>query len=65
MPKFRICFRVESVESGSIQVEAENAQAASEAFYRGEYDVARLSASLDLEDSEDTITQISFALPHQ
>lgn len=65
MAKFLICFRVEQLLSGSIEVEAESAAAAREAFDRGDYDepslvcpVARTDAKLELEDSEDSIAEI-------
>jgi hypothetical protein len=58
MPKFLISFRVEQLLSGSIEVEAESAQAARKAFNRGDFDEQRLAADLDREDSEDSITAI-------
>jgi hypothetical protein len=58
MPKFLISFRVEQLLSGSIEIEAESAEAAREAFERGDFDEQRLAADLDLEDSEDSITDI-------
>ncbi len=58
MPKFLISFRVEQLLSGSIAVEAESAEAAREAFERGDFDEQRLTANLDLEDSEDSVTDI-------
>jgi hypothetical protein len=58
MPKFLISFRVEQLLSGIIAVEAESAEAAREAFERGDFDEQRLAAGLDLEDSEDSITDI-------
>ena len=58
MAKFLICFRVEQTLAGSIEVEAESAQAAADAFNRGDYDDARTAAKLDLDDSEDSITEI-------
>lgn len=59
MPKYRICFRVESVEEGSIEVEAETPQAAAEAFIAGEYEEQRLGADLDLmDDSEDSVAEV-------
>ena len=58
MPKFLICFCVEQLWSGAIEVEAESREAASSAFYGGNYDDARLAAKLDLEDSEDNVVQI-------
>lgn len=59
MPKYRICFRVESVEEGSIEVEAETPQAAAEAFIAGEYEEQRASEpNLDLMDSEDSVAEV-------
>jgi hypothetical protein len=58
MPKFLISFRVEQLLSGSIEVEAASAEAAREAFERGDVDEQRLAADLDLEDSKDSITEI-------
>lgn len=65
MPKFLICFRVEQLLSGCIEVYADSAKAAQEAFERGAYDkassacpVGRLKTKLDLEDSEDSIAAI-------
>ena len=58
MPKFLISFRVEQLLSGNIEVEAESVEAAREAFERGDVDEQRLAADLDLEDSEDSITDI-------
>lgn len=67
MPKFRVCFRVEQLLSGSIEVEAETAEAARALFEHPEpwkdraaqaVDDARTDAKLNLEDSEDSITEV-------
>lgn len=65
MPKYRIRFLVEQTLYGSIEIEAESAEAARAAFGEGEYDepsercrVARGDARLDLQESEDTILEI-------
>jgi hypothetical protein len=73
MPKFLVCFRVEQTLSGSIEFEADNADQAASLFAAHGYcpgateeardriitiDAARQEAKLDLEDSEDSITEI-------
>jgi hypothetical protein len=63
MARFLICFQVEQLLGGTIEVEAASREAASEAFYRGDYDDARLSAKLDLQDSEDCIVLIRDICP--
>ena len=62
MPKFLICFRVEQLLSGGIEIEAADAIEARAKFEKCQpgdaIDDARLEARLDLEDSEDSITEI-------
>jgi hypothetical protein len=58
MPRFRIYFEVETLLAGTIEVEAESGKDAADAFYRGDYDDARLGATLELADSEDGIVEI-------
>jgi hypothetical protein len=58
MPKYLICFQVEQLLSGTIQVEAKSPEDARAGFYLGDYDHARLTATLDLEDSDDAILEI-------
>jgi hypothetical protein len=73
MPKFLVCFRVEQTLSGSIEFEADNADHAAALFAARGYcpaataearerimavDDARREAKLDLEDSEDSITEV-------
>lgn len=65
MPKFRICFRVEQTLAGNIDVEAESAEAAQQMFHdaldgKNEYvDALREDADLDLDDSQDSIVDIT------
>jgi hypothetical protein len=59
MAKFVICFQVEQLLGGMIEVEAESREAACAGFYCGDYDDARFNAKLDLEDSEDAIVAIN------
>jgi hypothetical protein len=58
LPRFVIHFHVEQLLSGDIEVEAKSSEAAAVAFYSGSFDEARLTAKLDLEDSEDAIVEI-------
>ena len=62
MPKFLVCFRVEQTLSGSIEVEAESAEEARKKFENcdpgDDVDDARLEAKLEIEDSEDSVTEI-------
>ena len=58
MPKYTIHFSVAQMLSGAIRVEAVSREAATNAFYRGDYDDARPSTKLALEDTEDAIIKI-------
>jgi hypothetical protein len=58
MPKFLIYFVVEQLLNGEIEVEAVSREAARDAFYRGDYDEARLATKLDLDESEDDVVAI-------
>ena len=58
MARFLIFFQVEHLLNGSIEIEAVSREAASDAFYRGDYDDARLGVKLQLEDREDCIVAI-------
>lgn len=58
MATFLICFQVEQLYNGTIEVEAVSAEAACEGFYRGDFDDMRLTAKLDLQDTEDAIVAV-------
>ncbi len=68
MPKFRLCFRVEQTLAGSIEFEAESAQAARALFEHPRpwecaaaqrVDDLRTDTKLDLDDSQDSIVDIT------
>jgi hypothetical protein len=64
VPRFEIYFQVEQLMNGVIEVDADSFEAATTAFYQGDYDEACSSARLDTVDREGSIITIRAAGTH-